>query len=313
MKWIVLTTALAGSALLAACAGLAPDDGPKARVSPDYMASQGVAGVRAFVYGNRTVLEFDSRPLWLTVQDENGVPVQAEREGHYYRLARKLDHFTVWANTRAIAFDAATATNAESAVIAAPASVRAMPGKTPSLDLSPPLGDAAALLTLSTVQLEEVRRAIASGASSAGEARALNARLDRIEAQIAKAGTVVVRIQFDSAETNVDPDSALFRALVPAAKVADRVNVRGRTDAQVAGANDLNVAIGRALAARKALIDRGVDAAKINVFFLAAGDFVAPSSTTEGRALNRRVEIELVYRHRANPSRPKVALAVALR
>lgn len=254
MNGISIAAALTSAGLLAACMGtLPPPDGPKTRVGPDYTASESVSGVRAFVYGNRTVLEFDSRPLWLTVQDENGVPVTAEREGRYYRLARRLDHFTAWINTRAIAFKATA--KAEAKLAATSKADDLPPGASPSRPAAvvptPPFDDATALLQLSAAQLEEVRRAITAGAAGAAETHALNARLDRIETQRAKAATVMVQVQFESAQTDVDPDSALFRVLVPAAKAADHVDVRGRTDARVASPLDLKIVISRTLAAQK--------------------------------------------------------------
>lgn len=319
MKRAPLLATLAAGAFLSACAGLPPAGAPKTRVSPDYEASGDASGVRAFVYGSRTVLEFDSRPVWLTVQDENGVPVEFEREGRYYRLARKLGTFSVWANTRALAFSpapvaakpaAAAAPAAASAPVATTAPVAAQPASPVMVSAEPaPADDAEALLNLSAAQLDEVRQAIKAGAGSQAEAKALTARLDRIEAQLVTAATAMVRVQFDTAATGFDADSAVARALVPAAKAAERINVRGRTDSRVAGDADPKIALGRALAARQFLMDRGVDGAKIKVFALPAGDFIAPSGTAEGRALNRRVEIELVNRRFAELKRQAVALA----
>jgi outer membrane protein OmpA-like peptidoglycan-associated protein len=146
--------------------------------------------------------------------------------------------------------------------------------------------------------VDEVCRAIAAGAGSAAEAKTIGARLDRIEAQLVKAASAIVRVQFDTAATEFTPSAEIARALVPA-RAAERVNVRGRTDARVAGAADPRIALARALAARKYLVEQGVDGNKIRVFALPAGDFIAPVGTVEGRALNRRVEIELVNRRYA--------------
>jgi hypothetical protein len=104
MKCTPLVAAMAAGAFLSACAGIPPSDAPKTRVSADYEAAGDVSDVRAFVYGKRTVLEFPRRQLWVTVHDANGVTVPYEREGRFYRLARKLDRFTVWANTRTVSF-----------------------------------------------------------------------------------------------------------------------------------------------------------------------------------------------------------------
>ena len=324
MKHALRLAALAAGAFLSACAGLPPTGAPKTRVSPDYEASGDASGVRAFVYGTRTVLEFDNRPIWLSVQDENGVPVRFEREGRYYRLARKLGTFSVWANTRALAFSSppevakaaaptAAAVPAAPQVVVAPAPAAAAARASAGAPLlvgaeRAPADDAETLLKLSAAQLDEVRQAIKTSAGSQVEAKALTARMDRIEAQLVTSATAMVRIQFDTATTDFDVDSAVAHVLVPAAKAAKRINVRGRTDSHVAGEEDPKIALGRALAARKFLVDRGVDGAKIKVFALPAGDFIAPSGTTEGRALNRRVEIELVNRRFAELKQQAVAL-----
>jgi outer membrane protein OmpA-like peptidoglycan-associated protein len=261
--------------------------------------------MRAFIYGKRTVLELPTRPLWLSIKDENGVVVSYEREGRYYRLARTLDRFTVRANTRVLSFSRAI----EQAPIPTKAQITADPapqrrpvnGVAPStqsvasVSAEPtPDGDAVALLQMAITQLQEVRQTIASGAGSVDEAKALNARLDRVEAQLLATGAAMIRVQFDTKATDFRPTGEFDRVLVPAAKAAQRINLRGRTDARIAGPDDPRIALERALAVRQYLVNHGVDDRKIKVFARAAGDFLAPSKTDVGRALNRRVEIELV-------------------
>jgi outer membrane protein OmpA-like peptidoglycan-associated protein len=296
-------------------------------VSPDYVATGDSAGLRAFVYGQHTVLEVDGPAAWLSVRDENGVPVPAEKEGRYYRLSRKLANFSVWLNFRAVAFAAAPAPSTASApaalaVVRRPPAV--MPTATgaaapaasagaPRAEQRPPVPkppeDAEALLQLSAAQLAELRQAVK--AAGPADSRAINARLDRIEAQLLRAATAIVRVEFDTGSADFRPDERTAAALVPAAKAAERVNVRGRTDARIPGPADPRIALARALAARQFLVDRGVDPAKIKVFALPAGDFVAPGNTPEGRAMNRRVEIELVNKRYAELARRAATLAQA--
>jgi outer membrane protein OmpA-like peptidoglycan-associated protein len=267
--------------------------------------------MRAFVYGKRTVLEFPNRPLWLSIQDENGVAVPYEREGRYYRLSRKLDQFTVRANIRVMSLSAVSKQAQPSASDASVPVDRAPPAARPK-DAAPPISppvtvsvepepdeDATALLRLAAAQLHEVRRAIVSGAGSAVEAKTFNARLDRVEAQLLTAASAMIRVQFDTAATDFEPDGRLVRTLVPAAKAAQRITVVGHTDARIEGRDDARIALGRALAARQFLVEQGVDGSKIKVISLSAGDFLAPARTDAGRALNRRVEIGLVDRRYA--------------
>jgi outer membrane protein OmpA-like peptidoglycan-associated protein len=305
MKRALMIAGLVTGTFLCACAELPISEVPKTRVSGDYEVAGDASGMRAFVYGKRTVLEFSRRPLWLAVQDENGVAVAYEREGHYYRLARKLNRCTVWVNARVVSFTPihrhVPAIAPEAAVSAEPAahSARpedATPTTTPSATIRAaptPEDDATSLLRLSAAQLNEVRYVIAAEASDVAEARALNARVRHV-AQALTIDSVMLRVQFGTASTELTADDSFVRTLVPAARAAERIILRGRTDARIAGSDDASIALGRVLAVRQLLVEHGVDGRKIRVSALAAGDFLAPASTNAGRALNRRVEIELV-------------------
>jgi outer membrane protein OmpA-like peptidoglycan-associated protein len=271
------------------------------------------SGMRAFVYGKRTVLEFPSRPLWLSIQDENGVAVPYEREGRYYRLPRQLDHFTVRANTRVLSFGPTSrqvpGVSTEVPAVPGPAPLVARTRDAVSSITSPVLvsaapaskDDAAASLRLSSEQLDEVRRVIAAGAESRAEAEALNARIDRVEARLLTNASAMICVRFGTGATDFAPDEHFVRILVPAARAAERIDIRGRTDARIAGTEDARIALGRALAARQFLVEQGVNGSKIRIASLAAGDFLAPARTDAGRALNRRVEIELVAARPAGP------------
>jgi outer membrane protein OmpA-like peptidoglycan-associated protein len=274
-------------------------------VSADYEAVGDPSGMRAFIYGKRTVLELPSRPLWLSIQDDNGVIVPYEREGRYYRLARRLDQFTVWINTRVLSFNRVTG---QAPIVAKPpVNADPAPRLSPVHDAAPstksvvpvsaeltPEDNGVALLRMAVTQLEEVRQTIAVGVGSVAEANALNARLDRLEMRLLATGAAMIRVQFATRATDFRANDEFVRTLVPAAKAAQSINLRGRTDARIPGRDDPGIALGRALAVRHYLVDHGVDDGKIKVFARAAGDFLAPSNTDVGRALNRRVEIELV-------------------
>jgi outer membrane protein OmpA-like peptidoglycan-associated protein len=320
MRSTSLAVFLAVSTLFSGCVALPPADAPTSRVSPDYVASGDVSGVRAFLYGKRTVLEFDSAPVWLSIRDENGVDVPFEREGRYYRAARRLDKFSLWLGTRALSFTVVpkvapvvAAASAPAVVASAPAAPQPVAAPVTLQATAPTADDASALLKLSAQQHDEVRQAIAANSDNPMESKALNARLDRIEAQLVAAASAIVRVQFDTEQTEFKPSAEVANVLIPAAKAAERVNVRGRTDSRAPGADDPKIALGRALAARQYLVDRGVDPAKVKVFSLPAGDFLAPASTAQGKALNRRVEIELVNRRFAELRRQATTLAEAKR
>lgn len=137
----------------------------------------------------------------------------------------------------------------------------------------------------------------------------VNARLDEIEARMVTAAAAIVKVSFPTGSTAFNPSPEVAEVLIASGKAADRVNVRGRTDSRIAGSLDAKIALGRAMAARKFLVDHGVSADKIRVFSQADGDFAAPNVTKEGRALNRRVEIEFVNARIAELKGQSVKLA----
>lgn len=314
MKAKVLALAASAAIVLGGCAQIPQADAPMSKHSADYLVAGDPGTARAFVYGNRTVLEFKSQPYNLAVYDENGSSVSYEREGKYYLLSRKLAKFTAWYDMRAVRFapvkrapevmpTAPQATPAPVATVNEPAMASLELGS-----VAPGDSEAQALLDLSKRQLEEVRMLVGRAKTEA-ETKALNDRLNRVEAQLIQAATAIVRVQFESEQTEFNPSPEVARVLVPAAKAAESINVRGRTDSKVPGSKDPRIALQRALAARKFLVDQGVSPEKIRVFSSASGDFTAPASDVEGRAINRRVEIELVSRRYAELTKRATNLA----
>jgi outer membrane protein OmpA-like peptidoglycan-associated protein len=158
--------------------------------------------------------------------------------------------------------------------------------------------DVSALLNLCKSQLAEVRRLLDEGSmnpkTTGQELFDVHRRLDEIEARMLTAAAVVVMVSFPTGGTAFRPSPEVAEVLIASGKAADNINVRGRTDSRVARPADARIALARAMAARKFLVDHGVDPKKIKVFSRADGDFAVPSVTKEGRAMNRRVEIEFI-------------------
>lgn len=102
-----------------------------------------------------------------------------------------------------------------------------------------------------------------------------------------------VHFGFGSSRVVVPQDMAA--ALIADAKVAPLVLLRGRTDGSSDAAAESRIARDRAAAVRDYLVAAGVDAARIRATYQPAGDHAADNTAAAGRALNRRVEIE-VYR-----------------
>lgn len=121
----------------------------------------------------------------------------------------------------------------------------------------------------------------------------LQAGIEQLQTQIAGITATMIRARFDSGSALLALSEATRAALVDAANRAQQVHIRGRTDA--AGTPELNsqIALARAVAARRMLIAGGVPSTKL-VTTYSRGDYIAPNRTTEGRAQNRRVELVFV-------------------
>lgn len=298
MKPSRIAVVLAVSALLSACAYLPPPEGPARQVSLDYAASGDVMDARAYLYGKRTVLEFAHPPSFLIVKDENGLSVDYEKVGRHYRLARKLDHFTAWINGRALTFSLLKPMAATTPMVAPARSlVSATEQSNPTHSLTD--RDLLALLRITDLQLQEARQMIKAASEDRGATGAqlyeVEMRLRKIQARLTAASSAMVRVGFPTGSTIFRPSPDVEKVLASSARIADRINIRGRTDAFIAGPADPKIASGRAIAARNFLVKNGVDPDKITISSQAEGDFVVPGFTRTGKAMNRRVEIEVVH------------------
>jgi len=106
-------------------------------------------------------------------------------------------------------------------------------------------------------------------------------------------GSPRVVVKFADNSPDVQVDDPLIDPLGNAARAANRIYLHGHTDAYVASQIGTQLAIRRAVEVRRLLISLNVEPERIRLFYRGAGNFVANNSTPEGKALNRRVEIEL--------------------
>jgi flagellar motor protein MotB len=100
-------------------------------------------------------------------------------------------------------------------------------------------------------------------------------------------------VKFEDGSAEVQVDETLLEKLGQAARAASRIYLHGHTDAYVASEAGTDLAVLRAVQVRQLLIALRADPQRIRMFYRGAGDFSANNSTMEGKALNRRVEIEL--------------------
>lgn len=102
--------------------------------------------------------------------------------------------------------------------------------------------------------------------------------------------TVNVPFEYASTEFRPTPEQRFHLRLL--FSVADRVEVRGRTDGRGNRQADERIALRRAESAKRYLLSNGVPAELISINYQAAGDYVADNKTAVGRSKNRRVELE---------------------
>jgi outer membrane protein OmpA-like peptidoglycan-associated protein len=103
-----------------------------------------------------------------------------------------------------------------------------------------------------------------------------------------------VRFAFGSTELTIpEPDAT---RLIAEALSAPLVLLRGRTDGALESPAEGHVARQRAAAVEAFLVRAGVARDRIRTTWQPVGDHAADNGTSNGRALNRRVEIE-IYRH----------------
>jgi flagellar motor protein MotB len=107
------------------------------------------------------------------------------------------------------------------------------------------------------------------------------------------AGSPRIAIKFEDNSAAVHVDDVLLGALGNTVRAANRIYLHGHTDAFVASDAGTQLAIRRAVAVRTLLISLNVEPQRMRMFYRGAGNFVANNSTVEGKAINRRVEIEL--------------------
>jgi len=116
-------------------------------------------------------------------------------------------------------------------------------------------------------------------------------------ATIERPGWESYKFNFDFATTRFTDDGAATVDKLASAMTASpdaRIRLVGHTDAVGDDEYNQKLAINRAAMVKQKLVDRGIDPTRIEISGPGAASPVADNSTYEGRAANRRVDVELM-------------------
>ncbi|MGM9484893.1 OmpA family protein [Roseateles sp. NT4] len=147
------------------------------------------------------------------------------------------------------------------------------------------------LLATEAGRLAETSAATLANLSARQQALVNMRAADRPQAQ----SNSIYSVRFEYGSIRVDIPADVAGTLVDEAKAAPLVMLRGRTDGTTDTEAEGRIARDRATAVRDYLVAAGVEPAHIRATYQPAGDHVVDNNGASGRALNRRVEIE-IYR-----------------
>lgn len=285
--------------------------GPLYRVTSDYVAtaSSDASGIHPIVRDDHTVIELreDRQPL-KNVTDDQGQVVAFTKDGNSYVMDRLLSDFTMSANGSGSArFLLMQLPAPPENIESLPDIVTETPAAIPAVDNSvadrPAISAADSnrlnkpVFLLMRKQLDEQRLLLNREAQSLKRSQAeqddVMSKISQLESKMAQ-DTAVVNVHFGSGKSVFRPSQVFSEILLDAAHQAGTINLYGRTDSRMATRGNERVAFRRVMAVKRYLVRHGISEDKISISWLAAGDFVAPSTNARGKALNRRVAIELI-------------------
>lgn len=142
--------------------------------------------------------------------------------------------------------------------------------------------------------LDRVQAELVAAKGNAQACSKINQTLDQIEQRIAEVGTALLRVNFGRSSAKFEPSSEVGEAMVLVGKKAKRINIRGHSDSTGSVEANRVLAMTRALAAKKFLLEQGVAKNKVYVSSRGSSEPVSDNKTEEGRAQNRRVDVEFV-------------------
>lgn len=150
------------------------------------------------------------------------------------------------------------------------------------------------LMNTRLVASESSQAANASSAALASiTARQLTLANARADLDQRPQGNLVFTVSFAYGSTRVDLPVDAAKLLLDTAKSAPLLVLRGRTDGVNESQGESRIARERALAVRDYLVAGGVEPTRVRATYQPVGDHAADNGSATGRAMNRRVEIEV--------------------
>jgi outer membrane protein OmpA-like peptidoglycan-associated protein len=188
----------------------------------------------------------------------------------------------------------------------------ASPPTPPNVDESRkrPANDAAAVeLQSCRSELQNTRIAASQSQRMASAAMANAAQIARTSEAASDRNTTYT-VLFPYGETAVQMTDGDVARLVDDARTAPLIVLRGRTDGTTASKAEDRVARQRAESVEALLVQAGIEPARIRTTWQPVGDHAADNQLPGGRALNRRVEVEI---YRTAPQAPVALVSAAPR
>lgn len=278
---LIVVAALAGCATQRAPEPVATDS--IGRYVFDYTVTGGKAAhlVQVFDDGAKTYVQFNGlSQLKPVIRTDTGAELPYERSGPYAIVSGVYSRLTV-----AVARASADVVNNRQAVAPAPAGQAVPPLTDKALPVIAAGAEAARLLELNDTHAELSR--------VKAELEATRAKLAEEKRRLARMAEARYVVRFADNSASLEIDGPTLEDLSDLAAHVQGLTVTGYTDASHLTPGGSRLALRRALAVRKLLQERGMDPTKIQVRYFGAGRFAEDNATPEGKAANRRVEIQI--------------------